>query len=258
MNSEEKLGTEKISRLMLAMGIPTMIAQLVNLLYNIVDRIYIGHIEDIGAVALTGVGLVFPITMFISAFSALVMGGAPLAAIALGKGNKSEAERILGNGATLLVIFAAVLGIGFYIIRKPFLYLFGASNVTYVFANEYISMYLAGTLFVMFSLGLNSYITAQGKSKTAMLSIIIGAVVNIVLDPIFIFLFCLGVRGAALATVISQGCSAVWVLTFLTRKSTSLRIKPNCLFLKAAAVKKYLDSVFRRLLCSQRKVLFTL
>lgn len=209
MNSEERLGTEKIGRLMFSMGIPTLIAQLVNLLYNIVDRIYIGHIAQIGSLALTGVGLVFPITMFISAFSALVMGGAPIAAIALGKGDKSQAKSILGNGVCILLIFSVVLGAVFFAIKKPFLYMFGASDTTYIYSDSYLSVYLIGTVFVMLSLGLNSYITAQGNSKTAMISVVIGAVMNIILDPVFIFGFGWSVKGAALATVISQACSAL-------------------------------------------------
>lgn len=223
-HSEEKLGTEKIGKLILSMGIPTLIAQVINLLYNIVDRMYIGHL--VGADALTGVGLTLPIIMLISAFSAFVgAGGAPLAAIAMGQGDKKRAETILSNAFTILCFLAVVLTIVFFIIEEPFIYLIGASDVTYPYAGEYLRIYLLGTLFVQIVIGLNPFITAQGKSKIAMLSVLIGAVLNIVLDPVFIFVFKMGVRGAALATIISQFASAVWTMKFLLSKKTSLRIQ---------------------------------
>lgn len=222
-HSEEKLGTEKIGRLILSMGLPTLIAQVINLLYNIVDRMYIGHL--VGPEALTGVGLTLPIIMLISAFSAFVgAGGAPLAAIAMGQGNKKRAETILSNAVTMLCFFTVVLMLLFFFIEKPFLYLIGASDVTYPFAGAYLRIYLLGTLFVQIVIGLNPFITAQGQSKIAMLSVLIGAVFNIALDPVFIFVFKMGVRGAALATIISQFASALWTIRFLSSKKTSLRI----------------------------------
>lgn len=226
MKSEERMGSAPLLPLMFSLGIPTMIAQLINILYNIVDRIYIGHIEGIGTDALTGVGVTLPITIIISAFSALAgFGGAPLAAIELGKQEKAKAEKILGNVFTMLIVFSVALMVVFYIIRKPVMYAFGASDVTYVYANEYISTYLAGTLFVQLTLGLNSFITAQGKSKIAMFTVLIGAVLNIILDPIFIFVLDMDVRGAAIATVLSQMISAIWVVCFLNSRSTTLKLK---------------------------------
>lgn len=223
--TDVRLGTEPIGKLMLTMGLPGLAAQLVNLLYNMVDRIYLGHIKDVGQLALTGVGLTLPILQVISAFAALIgNGGAPLAAIALGKGDRKRAEGILGNGTAALLFLSAVLTVVFFLIRKPFLYMIGASDATYVYANQYIIIYLCGTVFVQLSLGLNPYITAQGASKTAMLAVLIGAAVNICLDPLFIFVMKMGVRGAAFATVISQACSAMWSIVYLTRRNTSLRI----------------------------------
>lgn len=220
------LGKGKLSSLMLAMAIPSIVAQVINILYNMVDRIYIGHIKGIGADALTGVGVAFPIVVFISAFSAFVgAGGAPLSAIFQGKGDRDRAEKILGNGVSMLIFFSAVLMIVFYVFKKPLLFAFGASENTYSYASDYISIYLIGTLFVEFSMGLNTYIIAQGKSITGMLSVLIGAVANIALDPIFIFVLDLGVRGAAIATVISQFLSAVWVVGFLASRRAVLRIK---------------------------------
>lgn len=225
-NTDSKLATAPIGKLMFSMALPAVIAQMVNVLYNIVDRMYIGHIPEIGAKALTGLGICFPILMLISAFSAFVgSGGAPLAAIQLGKGNKDEAEKILGNGVTMLIAFSIILTIGFMVFKEPFLYAFGASDETIVYALQYLSIYLFGTLFVQAAVGLNTFITCQGYATTAMLSVLIGAVTNIVLDPIFIFGLNLGVRGAALATIISQCLSAIWVVHFLCSKKSSLRIK---------------------------------
>lgn len=206
------------------MGVPTLIAQVINLLYNIVDRMYIGHLVE--PEALTGVGLTLPIIMLISAFSAFVgAGGAPLAAIAMGQGDKKRAETILSNAVTMLCFFTVALMLVFFLIEKPFLYLIGASDVTYPYAGAYLRIYLLGTLFVQIVIGLNPFITAQGQSKTAMLSVLIGAVLNIALDPVFIFVFKMGVRGAALATIISQFASALWTMRFLVSKKTSLRIQ---------------------------------
>lgn len=224
--SDNKLGTEKIGKLVFSLALPAVIAQMVNVLYNIVDRMYIGHIPKIGSTALTGLGVCFPILMLISAFSAFVgSGGAPLASIQLGKGNKKEAEKILGNGVTMLLAFSLILTFGFMIFKEPLLYAFGASDKIFTYANQYLTIYLLGTIFVQAAIGLNTFITCQGQAKVAMFSVLIGAIINIVLDPIFIFVFDLGVRGAALATIISQGCSAIWVVAFLVSKRSSLRIK---------------------------------
>jgi len=210
---------------MVSMAVPSIIAQIINILYNIVDRIYIGHIPGVGAAALTGVGITFPIITLISAFSAFVgMGGAPLAAIWMGKGDRKHAEKILGSGACLLVIFTIVLMAVFYLFQKPFLYMFGASDATIGYSLDYMSIYLLGTLFVELALGLNPFIISQGRSRIAMISIVIGAVVNIALDPLFIFVFGWGVKGAAIATVLSQAVSAAWNVNFLMGKKSSLRL----------------------------------
>ena len=223
--NESRMGTERIGRLMVSMAVPSIIAQIINILYNIVDRIYIGHIPGVGAAALTGVGITFPIITLISAFSAVVgMGGAPLAAIWMGKGDRKHAEKILGSGACLLVIFTIVLMAVFYLFQKPFLYMFGASDATIGYSLDYMSIYLLGTLFVELALGLNPFIISQGRSRIAMISIVIGAVVNIALDPLFIFVFCWGVKGAAIATVLSQAVSAAWNVNFLMGKKSSLRL----------------------------------
>lgn len=225
-NKEERLGTAPIGKLMLEMALPAVAAQVINVLYNIVDRIYIGHIEGYGQLALTGVGVTFPILMIISAFSAFAgMGGAPLASIQLGKKDREGAEKILGSSTALLILFSVVLTTVFLLTKRPLLFAFGASNETFVYANQYITIYLIGTVFVQFALGLNTYISAQGNSKVAMLSVLIGAVINIVLDPIFIFACHMGVRGAALATIISQAVSAWWVIHFLTSSKSVIRIR---------------------------------
>lgn len=228
LSKEERMGNASLPGLVLAMSVPSIIAQVINVLYNIVDRIYIGHIQGVGSAALTGVGLTFPIAVLISAFSAFSSaGGAPLSAIWLGKGDREHAQKILGSSLWLLLVFAVVLMGVFYLFHRPFLFAFGASNDTIVYAASYLKIYLAGTLFVQLSLGLNTFIIVQGHSKTAMLSIMIGAVVNIILDPIFIFAFGWGVRGAAAATVISQGISAFWNLKFLLGNRSTLRIKSS-------------------------------
>lgn len=224
--TDNKLGTEKIGKLVFSLALPAVIAQMVNVLYNIVDRMYIGHIPEIGSTALTGLGVCFPILMLISAFSAFVgSGGAPLASIQLGKGDKIKAEKILGNGVTMLLAFSVILTTLFMIFKEPLLYAFGASDKTFTYANQYLTIYLLGTIFVQAAIGLNTFITCQGQAKIAMFSVLIGAIINIVLDPILIFGFDLGVRGAAIATIISQGCSALWVVAFLVSKKSSLRIK---------------------------------
>ena len=223
---EQKLAEEKPGRLIVSLAVPSAAAQLINVLYNIVDRMYIGHIPGAGAAALTGVGVTFPVIMVVSAFSAFAgAGGAPLAAIALGKGDRNSAEKILGNAVAMLTVSAILLAVVFTIFMEPVLYLFGASTATIGYAESYLSVYLLGTLFVQYSVGLNTYISCQGHAKTAMLSVLIGAVLNIGLDPVFIFALDMGVRGAALATIISQAVSAVWVIRFLTSSRSGLRIR---------------------------------
>ena len=225
-DKEKKMATEAIGKLMISMAVPSIIAQIINILYSIVDRIYIGHIKGVGMEALTGVGVTFPIITLISAFSAFVgAGGAPLAAIWLGKGDRKRAEKILGNGVTLLVFFTVILMAFFYAFQKPLLYLFGASNATIGYAVRYISIYLAGTIFVELALGLNAFIISQGQSRTAMMAVLLGAASNIILDPIFIFALGMGVKGAAYATVISQALSALWTVGFLISRKSSLTIK---------------------------------
>ena len=224
------MGTEKIPSLMVRMAIPSVIAQVINILYNIVDRIYIGHISGVGAAALTGVGLTFPIITLISAFSAFVgSGGAPLASIWMGKNDKKHAEKILGTGVFMLLCFSLILMAVFLIFQSPLLYAFGASDATIGYAMEYLTIYLIGTVFVEIALGLNPFIIAQGRSTTAMMSIVIGAVINIVLDPVFIFVFHMGVKGAAIATVISQAVSAAWNVKALVDKKAVLKIVPSCI-----------------------------
>lgn len=220
------LGTGSIPKLLAKLAVPTVIAQIINLLYNIVDRIYIGHIPNIGSAALTGVGLFVPILMLINAFAMLAgAGGAPLAAIAMGKQDKEKAEQILGNCFSLLIIFAIVLTIGFYFGAPSLLRLFGASDITLPFAVDYARIYIAGSIFVFLVLGMNPFISTQGFTKISMLTTVIGALLNIILDPIFIFVFGLGVKGAALATILSQAVGAFWILRFLTGTKTHLKLQ---------------------------------
>lgn len=224
--NEEKFINGNLNKLMFSMAIPTIVAQVINILYNIVDRVYIGHIPGASVDALTGVGVALPVIVFISAFSAFVgQGGAPLSSIWLGKGDKEHAEKILGNGTFLLIVFTVILMLVFYIWQKPLLYAFGASDTTIPYASTYLSWYLVGTISVEIALGLNTYIIAQGNSGVAMVSVLAGAIFNIILDPLFIFVFEMGVKGAAVATVISQTLSAIWVLYFLTGKRALLKIK---------------------------------
>lgn len=237
LKQDEKLGSAPLGKLIAEMALPAVAAQIINVLYNIVDRIYIGHIHGYGDMALTGVGVTFPILMVISAFSAFAgMGGAPLASIQLGKKNYEGAEKILGNCVSLLLIFSVILTVVFSVFKTPVLYAFGASDTTIVYAEQYISIYLIGTIFVQFAVGLNTFISGQGNARTAMFSVLIGAVINIVLDPIFIFTFGMGVRGAALATIISQAVSAVWVIRFLTSKKSVIRIRRKHVRLSAKTV----------------------
>lgn len=235
----EKLGKEPLRKLFFTMAIPSVLAQLINVLYNIVDRIYIGHIKDIGSLALTGVGVTFPIIMVVSAFSAFAgQGGAPLASILLGAKDQEKAEKVLGSSTALLLVFSISLTLILQILKTPLLYAFGASDNVIGFAQDYIGLYLWGTIFVMLSLGLNTFISGQGNAKTAMFSVLIGAVTNIILDPIFIFVMNMGVKGAALATVISQAFSAIWVVNFLISKKSSLKIKRENLKFDMKFVKK--------------------
>lgn len=226
LKEKPDLGEGSVGKLLIKLAFPAIVAQLVNLLYNMVDRIYIGHIPENGDIALTGLGLCFPIIMLVTAFSNLVgAGGAPRVAIAMGKGQEDTAEKILGNCTAMLVEIALVLTIVLEISGTPILRLFGASDVTLPYALSYMRIYVAGTVCVMISLGLNTFITTQGFAQVAMKTVLIGAICNIVLDPIFIFAFNMGVQGAAIATIISQGISAIWVLRFLTGKKTKLKIR---------------------------------
>ena len=226
MASKTDLGNGSVKKLMLQMAIPALVGQVVNLLYNIVDRIYIGHIEEIGGTALTGVGLFTPILMLITAFAMMAgSGGAPRAAISMGEGNKEKAERILGNCFTVLIIFALVLTPLFYFTCPALLRWFGASDATLPYAVDYGRIYILGSVFVLITMGLNVFITTQGFASISMLTTVIGAVTNIVLDPILIFGFNMGVKGAAIATIISQAVSAIWILLFLTGKKTILKLQ---------------------------------
>ena len=237
MKQTSNLGEGSVGKLLWKLALPAIVAQMVNLLYNMVDRIYIGHIPENGDIALTGLGLCFPILMLITAFSSLVgAGGAPRAAIAMGKGDNQTAEKYLGNCFAMLIICALVLTISLELAGKPLLYLFGASDNTIPFALAYMRIYVAGTIFVMIALGLNTFITTQGFAQIAMKTVLIGAICNIILDPIFIFVFGLGVRGAALATILSQAVSAVWVMVFLTGKKTRLKIRKENMKLQKEVV----------------------
>lgn len=226
MSQEVDLGRESVRHLLFVLAVPAITSQVVNALYNMVDRMYIGHIPEIGSIALTGVGVCFPIIMIISAFAYLFgMGGAPRASIFMGKQDNQTAEKILGNCTTSLVIISIVLTIAVLLFQEPLLYLFGASENTIGYAMDYMTIYAVGTIFVQLTLGLNAFISAQGFSKISMLTVVIGAVTNIVLDPIFIFGLNMGVQGAAIATVMSQALSAIWAFWFLSGKNTVLKLK---------------------------------
>lgn len=222
----EDLATKPIGKLLWQLSLPAIAAQVVNLLYNVVDRMYIGHIPGEGAMALTGLGVTMPLIVLVMAFASLAsVGGAPRAAIMLGRGKKEDAEKILGNCAAGLTIVALVLTAVLLLFGRQALMMFGASEETIGYAWDYMSIYAIGTIAVQFSIGLNPFITTQGFSKISMMTVLIGAVANIILDPIFIFLFGMGVKGAALATILSQAISAVWVVRFLTGKKTTLKIR---------------------------------
>lgn len=237
IDTKNKLGTENIGRLLFNLAVPSITAQLVNMLYNIVDRIYIGHMPQIGPQALTGVGVTMPIILIISAFSSLIgMGGAPRAAIKMGEQNNKDAEKILGNCFSVLLIISAILTIIFLLFGEKLLWIFGASHDTIQYGLEYLNIYVVGTIFVQLTLGLNSFISTQGYAKFSMLTVVIGAVTNIILDPILMFGLNMGVRGAAVATVISQALSAAWVLRFLTGNKTKLKIRKENLKVNKAII----------------------
>ena len=238
------LGSGSVGKLLFSLAVPTITSQIVNMLYNLVDRVYIGHmqpVETVGKLALTGVGVCLPIIMVISAFAALMaFGGAPRASIAEGRGDLKESERIMGNSFTMLVAVSVVLTVVFLVFAEPMLRIFGASDNTIGYALNYMRIYALGTIFVQVTLGMNAYITAQGFTVVGMKTVLIGAILNTVLDPIFIFAFGMGVRGAALATILSQAVSAVWVLKFLTGRRALLRLRWNTLRLQAARVRRIL------------------
>ena len=227
-DKKEMLGTAPVGRLLFRLALPTVVAQLINMLYNIVDRIYIGHMPKIGDLALTGVGVCMPVIMIVSAFAALVgSGGAPRASIFMGKKDIESAEKTLGACFGLQIVISAVLTAVLLLWSRDLLLAFGASDNTIEYAASYMSIYSVGTLFVQLTLGMNAFITAQGFTKTSMISVMVGAFSNILLDPLFIYAFDMGVKGAALATVISQALSCVWVLSFLCGKKTVLKLKPK-------------------------------
>lgn len=237
MDKKEFLGTMPIGRLLVKLSIPTLVAQLINMLYNIVDRIFIGHIPETGSLALTGVGVCLPIILIVSAFAALISaGGAPRASIFMGKGEYDKAEKTLGGCFSLQIVISLVLTIVLLFFGRSLLLAFGASDNTISYAVEYLWVYALGTVFVQLTLGMNAFITAQGFTKVSMLSVAIGAVCNILLDPVFIFLFDMGVAGAALATVLSQAVSCVWVVRFLCGKKTLLRLKREYLRIEPSVV----------------------
>lgn len=232
-NDKNFLGTAPIGKLLLKLSIPTVIAQLINMLYNVVDRIYIGHIPGEGSLALTGVGVCMPIIMIVTAFAALISsGGAPRASICMGKQDNKSAEQILGNCFSLQIVVSIVLTVVLLIWNKDLLMAFGASKNTLGYATDYMRIYALGTLFVQLTLGMNAFITTQGFTTTSMVSVLIGAICNITLDPVFIFVFNMGVKGAALATVLSQAISTIWVVVFLSGKKTQLHLRKKYMGLK--------------------------
>ncbi len=233
---QDFLGSEPVGKLLLRLSLPTVTAQIINMLYNLVDRIYIGHIPEVGALALTGVGVCMPIIMIVSAFAALVgNGGAPRASIFMGKGDMDSAEKTLGNCFTLQLAVSAILTAILLAWNRPLLLTFGASENTVEYGVQYLNTYALGTIFVQLTLGMNAFITAQGFAKTGMLSVLIGAASNIILDPILIFGFHMGVKGAALATILSQALSCIWVLSFLAGRKTHLRIR-TCHLMPRASI----------------------
>lgn len=239
MDSKNDFGQGSVAGNIMRLAIPMTLAQLINILYNVVDRIYIGHIPHTSTQALTGIGLTLPVITIITAFANLFgMGGAPLFSMARGRGDTERARKIMANSFSMLIISGVLLAVLCYLFKQPLLYLFGASDVTFPYADAYLTLYLCGTLFVMTSLGMNNFINAQGFGITGMLTVSIGAVLNLILDPIFIFVFHMGVRGAASATVLSQFVSAVWVFRFLTGRKAILRIAGTYMRPEAALVKE--------------------
>ena len=235
--NKEFLGTEPIGKLLFKLAIPTVVAQLVNMLYNIVDRIYLGHMPVDGSLALTGVGVCTPIILFVSAFAALICSsGAPRSSIFMGEGDYEKAEETMGNCFALQIVVSVLLTVLLIFFGEDLLWSFGASENTIGYATQYMSIYALGTIFVQLTLGMNAYVTAQGNAKMAMLTVMIGAVSNIILDPIFIFVFDMGVAGAALATIISQGISCVWVVSLLLGKQSTLRLKKQYLRIRPRIV----------------------
>lgn len=235
--NKEKLGTMPLGRLMFQLAVPTVFAQIVNLLYNLVDRIYVGRIPGEGPMALAGLGVTFPVIMLISAFAALVgQGGAPRASICMGQKDMEGAERILGSSTAFLIVLSLALSVVFMAVKEPLLLMFGASETTIPYANEYLGIYLLGTIAVQIALGLNQFVTCQGFARTGMMTVLIGAVLNIILDPILIFGFDMGVSGAAVATVFSQAVSAFWVFWFLCSKKSIIRIRRKYLRLDKKAL----------------------
>ena len=238
MNHQNDFSVGSVRSNIIAQAVPLTIAQLIQLLYNIVDRMYIGHMEGNSSLALTGIGLTFPVVMLVIAFTNLFgQGGAALCSIARGAGDKKRAENIMGNSMTMLFGGGVLIMLACYIWKKSILYAFGASDATYVYANEYLNIYLLGTVFVMVSTGMNNYINSQGFPKTGMVSIMIGAVLNIVLDPVFIFVLDMGITGAAIATVISQFVSALWVMQFLLSKKAILDLNLSSMKLRWSLMK---------------------
>lgn len=234
---EDFLAKEPVGKLLMRLALPTVTAQIINMLYNIVDRIYIGHIPKVGALALTGVGVCMPLIMIVSAFAALVgCGGAPRASIFMGKGDQDSAEKTLGNCFSAQVLISVILTAVLFFFNRDLLMAFGASENTIEYGVKYMNIYAVGTIFVQLTLGMNMFITAQGFARTGMLSVLIGAVANIILDPIFIFGFDMGVRGAALATILSQALSCIWVLCFLFGRKTNLKIRRKNLALKGSII----------------------
>ena len=230
-----------IPKAIMSMAVPMTMAQLINILYNIVDRVYLGHLEGVGRLAITGLGLCMPIISILMGFANLCgVGGAPLCSIYRGEGESEEAEGVMGNAFTMLLFFGTILTVLGLVFRKHLLYLFGASDATFPYADAYLTIYLCGTLFVMIGLGMNPFINAQGFGKIGMTTVALGAAMNLILDPIFIFLLDMGVRGAALATVISQGCSAVWVLRFLTGEKAILHLRRSAMKLRVYRLKRIL------------------
>lgn len=236
--SKNDFSQGSVVRNILTLAVPMTLAQLINVLYNVVDRLYIGRIPEQATLSMTGLGLCLPIISMVTAFSSLFgMGGAPLCSIERGRGNEEEAEKIMGNSFVLLVIFGIVLTLLGLVIKRPMLYLFGASDQTFPYADQYISIYLLGSVFVMVGLGMNSFINSQGFGRIGMMTVLLGAIANIILDPLFIFVFHMGIQGAALATIISQGLSAAWIVHFLIGEKTILKLKRSCMKLEWYRVK---------------------